>query len=319
MSALPAPGAAPLLTQWAWQPLALAAIVVLGVWYARGVVQVRGSGRRWPVGRSVTFAGGLVVAAWTTCGFLQAYVSSLFWVWTTQQLALLLVVPLLLLGGGPLQLARLRSGDRGLIARFLRSPVARVVGNPLVGPALVPLLSVVLFFGPLPGWAIQTPALGWVLDLVIVAVGGLIVLPLIGLDDSASSLAVGLSLAIGSFELVLDAVPGIVLRLHNTVATNYFAHRTLHAWSTSPINDQRTAGSILWCVSEVIDLPFLLLVYRRWVRADARDAAQIDAVLEAERIARGPSGGTGGADGAPSDVPWWVNDPAMQQRLRRRS
>ena len=45
---------------------------------------------------------------------------------------------------------------------------------------------------------------------------------------------------------------------------------------------------MLWCVAELIDLPFLLLVFRRWLRADARDAAQVDAVLEAERaLARG--------------------------------
>ncbi len=43
---------------------------------------------------------------------------------------------------------------------------------------------------------------------------------------------------------------------------------------------------MLWCIAELIDLPFLLLVYRRWLRADARDAAAVDAVLEAERAAR---------------------------------
>ena len=76
------------------------------------------------------------------------------------------------------------------------------------------------FFGPLPGWAIAAPAVGWPLHLVLVLVGALMVLPLVGLDDDVSSLAVGLSLAIGSFELVIDALPGIVLRLHTHLATS---------------------------------------------------------------------------------------------------
>ena len=75
---------------------------------------------------------------------------------------------------------------------------------------------------------------------------------------------------------------------------------------------------MLWCVAEIIDLPFLFLVYRRWLRADARDAAQVDAVLEAERAARGATPRAEPGVDAERDVPWWLSDPAMQERLRRR-
>jgi hypothetical protein len=50
------------------------------------------------------------------------------------------------------------------------------------------------------------------------------------------------------------------------------------------------------------------------VRADERDAAEIDTVLEAERIARGQA--DDGPRGA-SDEPWWLSDPAMRERMRR--
>ena len=60
-------------------------------------------------------------------------------------------------------------------------------------------------------------------------------------------------------------------------------------------------------MAEIIDLPFVVLVFRRWVRVDARDAAKVDAVLEAERSARG----------AETDEPWWMSDPAMRDRLKR--
>ena len=324
MSALPAPSVGGLLLQWSIQPLGLAAAVGLAAWYVRSVIRVRRAGTRWPTRRVVTFALGLVVGVWTTCGFPQAYLSSLFWMWTGQQLALLLFVPLLILAGGPLDLARLVSGRSGWTHRFLRSRLARFLGNPLVGPALVPLLSVVLFFGPLPGWAIAVPLVGWVLQLVLLAVGALIALPLVSAGATLSSLRVGLSLAIGSFELVLDAIPGIALRLHRSVSTSYFEHRSVHAWTPAALHDQQLAGAVLWCVSELIDLPFLVLVFRQWLRADARDAAAVDAVLEAERLAR--VGLAGENDQRPEavedtderDVPWWLSDPAMRDRLRRR-
>ncbi|MDT4891988.1 MAG: hypothetical protein QOE97_1023 [Pseudonocardiales bacterium] len=314
MTALPSPGIAGLVTRWELQPVAVVAVVAAGWWYARSVRVLRRRGEAWSSGRAVTFATGLVLAIWLTCGFAQVYASSLFWVWTSQVLALLLVVPLVVLAGQPLHLARVvRPGRSTGIDRFLASPAGRLFGNPLVGPALVPVLSAVLFFGPLAGWAIDPPQVGWGLQVVLVVVGGLIVLPLIDTDARPSSLAVGLMLAIGSFELVLDAIPGIALRLHTTLVTGWFDARTVRPWSLRPLHDQQIAGAVVWVVAELIDLPFLLLVYRRWLRADERDAAAADAVLEAERAAR-----TGLPGAAPdADAPWWLTDPAMQERLRR--
>ncbi len=324
--ALDRPGPAAVLTQWTFQPLALLVVLALAVAYARGV---RRLDRPWSRGRSVVFGLGLALFVWATCGFLGVYSSSLYWVWTTQTLVLWLGVPIIVLWGHPIQLARAVGGPDGRVERVLRSRPLKFLGNPLVGPALVPLLSGVLFFGPVPGWAIATPPVGWLLQVLLLVVGAAMVLPLVGLDDDASSLAVGLSLALGSFELVLDALPGVVLRLNTTLATSWFDHRDLQAWSPGALHDQQIAGAILWCVAEVIDLPFLALVYRRWLRADARDAAKVDAVLEAERHARrglepsiasagGPAadGTTANADTS-GDVPWWISDPAMQQRLRR--
>jgi len=324
-AALPTPSVGALFGQWSLQPLAVLAAVVLAAWYWRTVRAVRTSGRPWPVGREVTFAIGLLFGLWVTNGFAQAYVRSSFSVWTSQMLAILLVVPLLVLAGGPLQLARLHGGPDCLSQRFLRSRIARTIGNPIIGPALATVLSVVLFFGPLPGWAIATMPVDWVVQLVLLFLGAMIALPLVGAEEPDSSLRVGLSVAIGSFELVLDAIPGIALRLHSTVLTSFFDHRVHQAWARTPLHDQQLAGAILWSVAELLDVPFLALLFVQWIRADARDAAEIDAVLEAERISRGddaepsdtlPADPEGYFD-PPSDRPWWLDDPAMQRRLGR--
>jgi cytochrome c oxidase assembly factor CtaG len=214
------------------------------------------------------------------------------------------------------QLSRAASGGR-LIDRFLASRFSRVIANPLVGPALVPVLSFVLFFGPLPGWAISSPAVGALLQLALLVVGALMVLPLAGLAEDATSLAVGTALLIGSFELVLDALPGVILRLKRTLATTWFDYRDVHAWSPVPLHDQQVAGAILWCMAELIDLPFLVLVYRRWLRADARDAAEVDAVLDAERTARRSMTPDEPEPFVERDAPWWLTDPALRDRVRQ--
>lgn len=314
--ALDRPGPSALLTQWTLQPVALVVAALLAVTYAR---HLRRLDTHWPAGRTVVFASGLVLLVWTSSGVPQVYAHSLYWMWTTQTLVLWLAVPMLILFGHPVQLARAVGTRDSRLERALRSRMCRIVANPLIGPALVPVLSAVLFFGPLPGWAIASPPVGWLLQLVLLVVGALMVLPLVGLDEDASSLAVGLALAIGSFELVLDALPGVVLRLRGSIATGWFDHRAQHPWTPSALHDQRVAGAILWCIAELIDLPFLALVYRRWLRADARDAAQVDAVLEAERLARHALD----PDDQPQplvarDEPWWLSDPAMRERLRNR-
>ena len=313
LAALTDPDPSGALTQWTLQPLAIALAALLVAGYLRGLRRLDAP---WPRWRAAVFGAGIVLLLWTSCGFPAVYAGSLYWVWTSQTLLLWLVVPILIMSGHPVQLARAISGPHGILERALRSRFCRVVANPLVGPALVPLLSFALFFGALPAWAIRYDAVGWLLQLVLLGVGALMVLPLVGLDDEASSLAVGLSLAIGSFELVLDALPGIVLRLRNGLTTSWFDARAVHAWTPGALHDQRVAGAILWCVAEIIDLPFLVLVYRRWIRADARDAAQVDAVLEAERAARRALPESDAQ--VERDVPWWLNDPAMQQRLRDR-
>jgi putative membrane protein len=281
------------------------------VW--KGADAASNAASTWAARRTWSFGLGLLLFLWITCGFAQAYADSLYWVWTSQQLSLLLIVPVILMAGQPIELARRVGGKRSLPVRLVASPAGAFFANPLVGPVLIPALSVVLFFGPLAGWAIQYAALGWVLQVLIVAAGALIVLPLVSTDDVRGSMAVALALTIGVFELLLDAIPGIVLRLRTTLVTSYFDHHHTHSWSLTPLHDQQVGGAVLWCVSEVIDLPFLLLIYVRWLRADARDAAEIDTVLDAERIARGRPDSS---EQPAADDPWWLSDPLLRDRYR---
>jgi cytochrome c oxidase assembly factor CtaG len=309
--ALPRPDVAGLASHWSVQPLTLIAAVALVAWYLHGVRQVGA----WPGRRTAAFLVGVALFAWATNGYPQAYAHSLFWMWTAQTLALLLVIPIVIMAGQPVELGRQLGGRDGLVDRVLRSRPGRPLQSPLLGPALVIVLSAVLFFGPLPGWAISQPAVGWILHLALLALGAALALPLVdrGAGDVAS-LAVGVALIIGIFELILDAIPGIALRLQTHLVTSFFAHRVVHPWSPRPLHDQQFAGGTLWCVAELIDLPFLILVFLRWVQVDRAEAGRVDAVLEAERHARQALPEP--ERPADTDAPWWLSDPALRDRFR---
>ncbi len=307
--------AAATVTAWTLQPLAVAAVVLAGVWYWRGVAVLRRRRERWSAARSSMFGLGLALVMWTTCGFPQVYARALFATWVSQMLALLLVIPAVLMAGQPVELEHRLRGSRALGWRFLNSGIGRALGSPLVGPAIIPIVSAVLFFGPLPGWAIGIAPVGWVLELLLGLLGSMIVLPLVSSVEDRASLAVGLAVAVGFLELLLDAVPGIVLRLNTHLSSTFFDYRAANGWAPTPVHDQQWGGGILWGAAEALDLPFLILVFRQWLVADEREAAQIDTVLDAERIARGAV--EGDAD-AQADAPWWLTDEAMRERMRRR-
>lgn len=126
--------------------------------------------------RDVVFSIGIAATVWTSSGFLQARADELMWVWTTQQLLLLLVIPILVLAAQPVSLMRTVRPD-SLVARALRSRPVKVVGHPLLGPILVPVLCLFLFFGGLGEASLTVPAAGWFLHLLLLTVGMLIALP----------------------------------------------------------------------------------------------------------------------------------------------
>ena len=285
-----------LVTAWSLQPLALVAAAAFAAWYVR----CAGSADHWPLRRWVAFGGGVLALLWTTNGWPQAYGRTLFWVFTTQILLLLLVVPVIIMAAQPLRLLG-------------RRPRLGPLESPLVGPLVVPVVTSLLLFGPVPGWASGNAVADWTLQLAVLLLGAAIAIPLVQPDESTTALAVGAGLALGIVELLLDAIPGIVMRLYTHVASTFFDARSadlaaaIHAMR--PLADQQRAGAILWAVAESLDAPFIVLIFVRWIRADARDAAAIDTVLDAEEIARG--------DAEPAaNEPWWLSDPALRHRFR---
>jgi putative membrane protein len=319
------------------QPLALIAAVAAQLWYARalrrsvpaavatGAAIGGDTSRSRQLGKAAVFTAGLLAVLVVTSSPVDRLTRTSFSAWLSQGLALMLLLPIPLLIARP-AVQPTRQRWRSWADRPGPSALGRLIGSPIVGAGLVPVASVLVFFGPVPGWSIRWTPVGWLVQLALVAVGLVILTPVAGRDRRFSSMAMFAVVVIGILELVLDAIPGIVMRLSTHPVTTFFQYRVDARMSW--LHDQQLAGGILWCVAELIDLPFLLLIFGRWVQADARDAAEVDAILDSVTAtgstpASSTQAGsvlTATADGPVQqpiqDEPWFLHDERLRDRFR---
>jgi putative membrane protein len=288
------------VTSWTMDAGAVVLAALLVAAYSVGIASVRARGLVWPIRRSVAWFVGVASLLAVTLGSLGARAHALLWVYTVQVLVLLLGTPVLLAYGRPLALAAdaLSPPASARLLRLRSGWIARTLANPAVGPLVVPVVLGSIFFSPVLSVTLEHEWAYELLQIVLVGLGLLIAIGLVG--DGAerdTSLALAATVAIAFIELLFDAIPGIVLRLRtHLVATAYWT-RVHHGKGLSALTDQQHAGAALWFIAEFADLPFLLIVIRRWIRVDQLDAVRIDRELDATA----------------STTPWWETDPT---RLR---
>ncbi|MFB2555306.1 cytochrome c oxidase assembly protein [Herbiconiux liangxiaofengii] len=306
---LPTPDIATALTTWRFDPVAALVIVIVASLYLAGVVRydrARRGGRpagagvdgaaafrggapapaRWPRRRVVGFLVlGLGSFAVIEFGFLGVYSGELRFAFSTRIALLLLVVPALLATGRPAELAAhtLRGRARALLEAAATSRLARLTGNAVFGTVLA-LAVFCCFLTPLAGWARTTPAVSDALDVLVPALGAAVVIPLAG-GAAVSGLFLAAEFMLAFAELVLDAIPGIVLRLSDTVLDGVTSVVGGPAWFPSPLRDQQLSGDLLWFIAELADIPVLVFLFIRWSRHDRREARSLDDLSDADMAA----------------------------------
>ena len=327
------------LTSWQLDLPALLLVVASAVAYLAGVRAVRRTGTTWSPLRSAAFIGGLALVVASTCSFVGVYARLLFWVFTLQVCLLLLVAPLLLGVGAPVALVTAvrsrvpgRRGAGGRAPATGRSRLLRVAGAPGVGPLLLIVVTVLVFFTPLLDAGLRHPVVFQSVHLLLLASGLLMVLPVTDDGMTLSSLGYAALVGLGFLEFLLDGIPGIALRLHGSVLDPGYWAALQRGWGPTPLIDQHLAGGMLWFFGEAGDLPFLMVAMIAWVKADAHEAARIDLALDllsAQSVspvalpdgATVPSGGSapsGVPDSPDLERPWWETDASVFGEARAR-
>ena len=283
------------LTAWTLDPVGIVVVLAGAIWYGR---RLRMVATRSP-GRTASFGAGLLLIAYATCGEFGAYGRTFLWAYTAQVMVLLVLAPALLLLGRPVTLAR-TAGGASPVARVAESRVVSALAHPALGPVLLPLVTALLFFTPLLG-VVQTHASAYAAaQLVLLATGLVMAIGITGEGRPVSSLAMAAVILCAFLELLADAIPGIALRLRGAVLDPAHYLAVARGRGPSPIDDLHLAGSILWFVAETVDLPVLAILVLVWIRADEREAREVDRRLDVTAPSRGET--------TEGTTPWWVSD-----------
>nr|WP_228508793.1 cytochrome c oxidase assembly protein [Herbiconiux sp. VKM Ac-1786] len=266
-------------------PVALAVTLLAAAAYALGIAAARRRGTRWPLRPTLGFALlGLGSYAVIEFGFLGTYSGELRFAFTTRIALLLFVVPALVATGKPVGLLRAALAGHPLVVvnRVLASRVFRVMGNAVFGPVFA-LAVFCVFLTPLAGLLRLSPVAEDAIGLLVPLVGLVLVLPLTELVVLRTSLFIAAEFLLAFAELVVDAIPGIVLRLSDTLLDHASPLvGTVPGWFPSALRDQQLSGDLLWLIAEVADIPILVLLFIRWTRHDRRESASIDELSDAE-------------------------------------
>jgi putative membrane protein len=274
-----------ILSTWFLDPVAVVVALVLAITYGAGVVVAHRRGVQW--------SGWLVAAFYllgigsflvVNLGFLGAYSHDLRWAFSTRTALLLFVSPALLALGRPVRLARATLGHRGVsrIDAFMSSRVIKFLGNAVVEP-FVTVLIFAIFLTPIAG-ALRLSPIGQAgVTVLIPAIGLLLVLPLIEYSERRTAFFVTVEFLLAFVALIIDAIPGILLRLSGTVLDGLGMVAGTHpAWYPNPLRDQQLSGDLLWFIAELADVPVLILLFVRWSRVDRKEAKSYDDLSDAE-------------------------------------
>ena len=294
------------LTAWSADGPMLTLVVLLGLAYLYGVRRAAGRGVSWQ--RSCTgwfFAAGLGSLVVATMSFLGTYDRVLMWPLATQDILLMTFVPVGLTLGRPIALFKAARPAPAGRAHPVRARLLRVLSFPLLGSLLAVTLLLLVYTTSWDLARLEQPALLQLTRVALLAAGCAFVWPLLGVDAGTGHTTYPVRAFLAFLDGLLDAIPGLaVLGSHGLIAGDYYA-QVGRTWGPTLAQDQRLAGTAMVALSELVGLPTLLVLVIAWVRDDARQARQIDAMEQPVPVT---AAGIEASDPL-QQRPWWETDP----------
>jgi len=273
-------------TAWELAPV-LALLTLAAVFlYAMALNTLHGRGDRWPVGRTLAFAAGIVAFVLATQSGLAAYDTTLLSAHMAQHMILSMVVPLAIALSAPVTLAlrTLPSRPRRWLLKVLHSRVAKV----LTFPPLTLLLYIVspwaLYFS---GWydaSLRSPFVHEAMHVHLVVVGCLFFWPLVGVDPVPGRVSYPFRMLLVLLTLPFHAFLGVTIMSETTLLGGDW-YPSLHegemgAWLPDPADDQHLAGGLLWSSGDLVGLVLFGVIFVQWVRSSMREGEREDRRLD---------------------------------------
>lgn len=275
-----------LLGLWLPDPLFITAGVVAAGAYAAGVWRLRRRGDHWPVTRTAAFLAGCAVLVFATTSGMARYGPVLFSVHMVQHLLLTMIVPMLLVLGGPVTLA-LRAlpraadpawpGPREWLRAALHARFTRLLTHPVFALAFYVISMYMMYLTRLYEIALRSHAAHLLMMGHFLLAGYLFFWIVIGVDPSprrrpAAPLRMVLMLA----SMAMHAFLGVVIMQSKELLAAGWFTALPRPWGSDPLADQYVAGGIAWSFGELPGLLVVAALVVQWIRADEREARRFD-------------------------------------------
>jgi cytochrome c oxidase assembly factor CtaG/putative copper export protein len=285
------PTLARLALDWRFDLVFGTAAIVLAVLYGLGVRRLHTRGDAWPVGRTVAWLSGCLVLLVTTSSGVGRYSTAVFSIHMATHMTLSMLVPVLLVLGGPVTLA-LRAlpaagkqgvpGPREWIVTALNSRVAHVVAHPAIALALFVGSFYALYFGGLFDLAASHHSAHVLMNAHFLLSGYFFYWLAIGVDPAPRRLP-----PIGKLGLVFAALPfhaffGVILMGTTQLLAGSWYRSLGLSWNSDLLGDQRLGGGIAWATGELPLLLVMLALVVQWSRADEKIARRTDRAAAAD-------------------------------------
>ena len=271
-------------------PVFLLVCIMLGGLYAAGVIRLLRRGDSWPWGRTTAWMLGVLALGWCTNAGISAYANIAPGLHMGQHMALTMLVPILLVLGGPATLA-LRAlrpsagphwGPREWLVYALHSRAAAILTNPLV--------VLVIYFAGLYGLYLSSAFatlmgshVGHVaMQVHFILSGYLFYWILVGVDPRPKFLPYWQRFMILVLASALHGFFAVVIMMSTApIAIEWFAV-VQPPWMTDLLRDTVSGGQAAWAVGEFPLLIVAIAMAVQWSRSDDREARRSDRKADAD-------------------------------------
>ncbi|MCW2626807.1 MAG: putative rane protein [Mycobacterium sp.] len=279
------PTLARVLFDWRFDLIFGTAAIVMAVLYLLGLRRLRRRGDAWPMGRTMAWMCGCAVLLFTTSSGLGRYMPAMFSMHMIAHMLLSMLVPILLVLGGPVTLA-LRAlptaargeppGPREWLLAALHSRLSRFLTHPIVATVLFVAGFYGLYLGGVFDAAVSNHAAHLLMNVHFLLSGYLFYWVVIGIDPTPRQIPQLGKVAMVFATLPLHAFFGVVLMGMQTVLGETFYRSLRLIWHTDLLGDQRLGGGIAWAAGEVPLVVVMIALLIQWRRSDQRTAKRLD-------------------------------------------
>jgi len=274
-----------LMFDWRFDLIFGTAAIVFAVAYLVGVRRLRKRGDEWPVGRTISWLFGCGCLLIATSSGVGRYMPAMFSIHMVAHMMLSMLVPVLLVLGGPVTLllrvlpAVGRDDPPGLrewVQLALHSKFSRFLTHPLVATSLFIGGFYGLYLSGLYDDAVDVHAAHLAMNLHFLLSGYLFYWVVIGIDPAPRRLPPVAKLGIVLVSLPLHAFFGVILMGTKSILGEKFYSNLALPWRIDLAADQHMGGAITWATGELPLLVVMIALVVQWSRSDERLARRQD-------------------------------------------